>query len=150
MIKILIIVGSVKGRAWQTANAVAHVLRHQGHQVRVNDAPSVADLMQDQDEVLLVCSSTTGEGELPPELYPLFYALDAQSVDLKGRRYGVIALGDSGYRHFAQAGYLLENALYQSGAKRVGDICALDARRVENHPLAAAQWANAWVTRLAG
>jgi len=148
--KLQIIVGTVNGRAWQTANAVAHVLRHQGHQVRVNDAPDVADLLQDQDEVLLVCSSTTGEGELPDYLYPLFYALDNQTVDLKGRKYGVIALGDSGYRHFAQAGYMLENALYVSGAKRIGEICVLDARRVENHPLAAAQWANAWVAGLAG
>ena len=149
MAKIQILVGSVNGRAWQTANAVAHVLKYQGHQVRVNDDPGVPDLLQDQDEVLLVCCSTTGEGELPPNLYPLFYALDQQTVDLKGRRYGVIALGDSGYRHFAQAGYLLENALYLSGAKRVGEICALDARRVENHPLAAAQWANEWVAGLA-
>lgn len=148
MAKIQILVGTVTGRAWQTANAVAHVLNHQGHQVRVNDEPCVQDLLQDQDEVLLVCCSTTGEGELPPSLYPLFYALDDQTVDLAGRRYGVIALGDSGYRHFAQAGYMLENALYLSGAKRVGDICALDARRVENHPLAAAQWANEWVAGL--
>jgi MioC protein len=147
--KIQIIVGSVNGRAWQTANAVAHVLRHLGHQVRVNDEPSIPDLLQDQDEVLLVCCSTTGEGELPAYLYPLFYALDEQTVDLKGRRYGVIALGDSGYQHFAQAGYMLENALYVSGAKRIGEICVLDARRVDNHPLAAAQWANAWVAGLA-
>jgi len=149
MTKIQIIVGSVKGRAWQTANAVARVLNHQGHQVRVNDDPGVPDLLADHEEVLLVCCSTTGEGELPSYLYPLFYALDDQSVDLSGRRYGVIALGDSGYRHFAQAGYMMENALYTAGAKRVGEMCVLDARKVENHPLAAAQWANQWVTGLA-
>ena len=101
MAKIQILVGSVNGRAWQTANAVAHILTHQGHQVRVNDEPGVPDLLQDSEEVLLVCCSTTGEGELPAYLYPLFYALDDQKVDLTGRRYGVIALGDSGYRHFA-------------------------------------------------
>jgi MioC protein len=149
MAKIQIIVGSVNGRAWQTANAVARLLSHQGHQVRVNDEPSVPDLLQDTEEVLLVCCSTTGEGDLPDYLYPLFYALDTQSVDLQGRRYGVIALGDSGYRHFAQAGYLLENALYSSGAKRIGEMCVLDARRVDNHPLAAALWANEWVAGLA-
>lgn len=146
--KIQIIVGSVNGRAWQTANAVAHVLNHQGHQVRVNDEPGIPDLLQDPEEVLLVCCSTTGEGELPAYLYPLFYALDDRTVDLSGRRYGVIALGDSGYRHFAQAGYMLENALYSSGAKRCGEICVLDARRVDNHPLAAAQWANEWAAGL--
>ena len=148
MAKIQILVGTVNGTAWQSANAVAHVLNHQGHQVRVNDEPRAQDLQQDPDEVLLVCCSTTGEGELPRNIYPLFIALDDQVVDLDGRLYGVIALGDSGYPYFAQAGYILENALYTSGAKRVGDICTLDAKRVANHPLAAAQWANEWVAGL--
>ncbi len=148
MAKIQILVGSVGGRAGQTAKAVSYVLSYQGHQVRLNESPTPQDLLQDADEVLLVCCSTTGEGELPPLLYPLFYALDDQRVNLTGRRYGVIALGDSGYKHFAQAGYMLENALYAAGAKRVGEICTLDARKVENHPLAAAQWANAWVMEL--
>ena len=75
-------------------------------------------------------------------------ALDTPALDLRGRHYGVIALGDSGYRHFAQAGLMLENALYMAGAKRVGDICTFDAKKTPNHPLAAAQWANEWVEAL--
>jgi len=148
MAKIQIIVGTVNGKAWQTAQAVAHILNHQGHQTRVNDEPHIRDLQQDQDEVLLVCCSTTGDGELPRNIYPLFLDLDDQAADLKGRYYGVIALGDSGYRHFAQAGYMMENALYTSGAKRVGDMCLLDAKQVSNHALAAAHWATAWVTAI--
>lgn len=148
MAKIHILVGSVNGTAEKTANAVAHVLNHQGHTVRVNQNPKAKDLLEDDNEVLLICSSTTGEGELPHNIYPLYLALDDQSINLNGRYYGVIALGDSGYRHFAQAGYTLENALYSSGAKRIGDICTLDARSVSNHPLAAAMWANQWVSEL--
>jgi MioC protein len=148
MAKIQILVGTVNGTSLQTARAVAHVLNHQGHQVRVNDQPSIQHLQQDQDEVLLVCCSTTGEGELPHNIYPLYLSLDDQAVNLTGRYYGVIALGDSGYRYFAQAGYMLENALYMSGAKRIGDVCTLDAKQVANHPLTAAQWANEWVAGL--
>jgi flavodoxin len=148
MAKIQVLVGTVNGTALQTAAAVAHVLNHQGHQVRINDEPSAQDVLQHRDEALLVCCSTTGEGELPANIYPLFLALDDQAVNLEGRSYGVIALGDSGYRYFAQAGYLMENALYMSGAKRIGEICALDAKKVSNHPLAAAQWANEWVAGL--
>jgi len=144
MAKIQIMVGSVNGTAWQSANAVARVLNHQGHEVRVNDEPLAQDLLEDQDEALLVCCSTTGEGELPRNIYPLFLALDDGAVDLHDRHYGVIALGDSGYPHFAQAGFMLENALYMAGARRVGDICTLDAKKILNHPLEAAQWANEW------
>jgi MioC protein len=148
MVKIQILVGTVNGKAWQTATAVAHVLNHQGHQVRVTSEATAQDLVQDPEEALLVCCSTTGEGELPHNIYPLFLALDDQVVDIKGRRYGVIALGDSGYHHFAQAGYMMENALYQCGAKRVGEICILDAKTETNHALSAAQWANQWVNDL--
>jgi len=148
MAKIQILVGTVNGTASQSATAVAQVLNHQGHQVRVNEAPKARDLLQDTEEVLLVCCSTTGEGDLPRNIYPLFLALDDQAVDLQGRCYGVIALGDSGYRCFAQAGYMMENALYMAGAKRAGDICILDAKQVANHPLAAAQWASEWAVSL--
>jgi flavodoxin len=148
MAKIQILVGSMNGTAWQSATAVAHVLNHQGHEVRVNEEPRPGDLEEDKDEVLLVCCSTTGDGELPVNIYPLYLALDEQAVELKGRLYGVIALGDSSFQHFAQGGYMMENALYMAGAKRVGDICTLDAKLIANHPLAAAQWANEWVTNL--
>lgn len=145
--KIQILVGSVNGMALQSAMAVAHVLK--GHEVRVNEDPRHADLLQDSEEVLLVCCSTAGDGELPRNIYPLFLALDDGAVELDGRFYGVIALGDSGYRQFAQAGFMLESALYMAGAKRLGDVCTLDARKTPNHPLAAAQWATAWVDRWA-
>lgn len=146
MAKIQIIVGTVNGRAEQTARAIAHVLNHQGHQVRVNDESNPPDLLEDQEETLLVCCSTAGEGELPRNIMPLYFALDNQRLDLTGRYYGVIALGDSGYRHFAQAGYMMENALYNSGAKRIGDMFTMDAKKIKNHPLEAAHWANEWVT----
>lgn len=148
MAKIQIIVGSVNGTAEKTAFAVAQVLNYQGHEVRLNDAPTRQDLEQDGDEVLLVCCSTTGEGEVPGNLYPLFLALDDQAIEVRGRHYGVIALGDSGFRHFAYGGFLMENAFYMSGAKRIGDVCTLDAKLVTNHPLAAVQWANEWVNQL--
>lgn len=148
MAKIQVIVGTTNGTAWQTAQAVAHVLNHQGHQVRVSDEPRANDLIEDSEEVLLLCCSTTGEGELPRNIMSLYLALDDQRVEISDRLYGVIALGDSGYTHFAQAGYMMENALYASGAKRVGDIFTMDAKKVKNHPLAAAQWANEWVSHL--
>lgn len=148
MAKIQILVGTVNGTALQTAQGVAHVLRHQGHEVRLNDEPRAADLSTDPAEALLVCTSTTGDGELPRNIYPLFLALDDGVLDLAGRPYGIIALGDSGYRQFAQAGFLLEAALYRAGGRRLGQVCTLDARQVSNQPLAAAQWANGWVAGL--
>ena len=146
MSKIQIIVGSVNGRAWQSANAAAAILNKLGHQVEVNPEVELADLLRDPEELLLVCCSTTGEGELPRNLYPVYLALDDQRVNLQGRHYGVIALGDSGYTYFAQAGFLMEKVLYQSGGKRIGKVLTLDAKKETNQPLAAALWAKDWIT----
>jgi MioC protein len=147
MAKIQILVGTVGGTAWKTAQAVAHVLRHQGHAIAVNDEPRPTDL-SDPAEALLVCTSTTGDGELPRNIYPLYLALDDRAIDLAGRHYGIIALGDSGYRRFAHAGFLLEDALYGSGGRRLGQVYTLDARVEDNPPLAAARWAHDWASGL--
>jgi hypothetical protein len=40
---------------------------------------------------------------------------------------------------------MMENAFYLSGAKSIGDVFTLDAKRVANHPLVAAHWASEWV-----
>jgi MioC protein len=147
--KIQILTGSVGGRALQTAMAVAQVLNDQGHDATVNTEPTPDDLLKDPDEALLVCCSTTGKGELPPNIFPVFRALDDETVNLVGRVYGVIALGDSGHHHFANAGTVMEKALRMSGAKRVGDICILDASKITDHSLAAVEWTNEWITKLA-
>ncbi len=148
MANIQIIVGSMGGRALQCGEAAAAILRHQGHQVWVNGAPEPGELLRDPEELLLVCTSTTGQGELPPPLYPLYFALDDGALDLNGRHFGVIALGDSGYQHFAQGGLMLEDALYRAGARRLGEIFMMDARRVDNQPVAAARWALQWSEQL--
>lgn len=148
MAEIQIIVGTVNGAASKTANAVSHVLRHQGHAVWVNDEPTIADLNNIRDESLLICCSTTGDGELPRNIYPLYLGLDSQEVDLTGKTYGVIALGDRKYRNFAQAGLILENMLYMSGAKRHGEIFVINAGESGNQFVDAAMWANQWAVGL--
>lgn len=149
MADIQILVGSVKGTAEKTAQAVAVLLERLEHRVELNYAPLPADLMRDPQEILIVCCSTTGKGELPDNMYPLYNRLDDGVVDLTGRVYGAIALGDSYFREFAQGGLMMENALYRAGAKRVGEICMLDAQFDDNQPKTAMQWAVNWQVELA-
>jgi len=145
---IQILLGTVNGRALQCAQAVAVILERFEHSVEINTEPEVIDLTTRPDEILLVCCSTTGDGQLPRELFPTFLALEDGAVDLTGRHYGVIALGDRGYPQFASAGLKMEAVLYRSGAKRVGDIFLLDAQAEDNQPVAAAMWAAQWQQQL--
>jgi len=148
MAKVQIIVGSVDGHAVDVADVVRQLLQFRGHEAWMNIEPRPQHLLQDADEVLLVCTSTTGNGELPRPLYPVFLALDDQALNLRGRRYGIVALGDSSYPRFARAGFTMESALYVAGAKRVGEMCVLDAQKEDNHAKTAARWANEWSTAL--
>ena len=149
MTKIQLITGTVNGNAWRAAETVAALLRKLGHQAEVNEETAAPDLTRDAQEILLICTSTTGDGELPRNLFPAYSALDNETVDLRGRRYGVIALGDRAYPRFAHAGLLMEDALYRAGAKRIGDVLMIDAQVTENAPLAAALWARDWILQAA-
>lgn len=145
MAKIQIIVGTVEGTAWKAAQSAAVIFEKLGHQAEVNEETTPQDLLRDPAEILLVCCSTTGNGDLPRNIYPVYSALDNEVLNLSGRHYGVIALGDRGYPRFAHAGFLLEDAFYRSGARRVGEILTIDAQ-VEDRPhFAAALWAKEWV-----
>lgn len=141
---VQLIVGTVGGTAWKTAQAAAVILNQLGHSARVNEESQPKDLLN-PEEMLLICTSTTGNGELPPNIRALYSVLDDEAVQLTGRRYGVIALGDTGYPRFAHAAFLLEDALYRCGATRVGEILRLDAQVDDRPHVTAAHWVKGWI-----
>lgn len=144
MAQIQIIVGTTKGTAWKAAQSAAVILQQFGHTASVNEIAKPADLTRDPAEILLVCSSTTGDGDVPRNLYPVYACLDNEIMDLKGRQYGVIALGDRGFPRFAHAGLLMEDALYRSGARPLCDMLTIDAQTDDRPHLTSALWARDW------
>lgn len=149
MANFLIVVGTVNGHALSAAQGAAAIMDKLGHTTTINTDTRIEDLTQDTSQILLVCCSTTEKGQVPRNLYPLYQALDNQQVDLNGRYYGVIALGDSYFPpvQYAMGGISVENALYSCGGKRIGDIALLDAQEVENYTLAAAMWTQEWLKK---
>lgn len=144
MARIQIIVGTEKGTAWKAAQSAAVILEKLGHETQVNEETKPHDLMRDPDEILLVCCSTTGNGEVPRNIYPVYSVLDNEAVNLSGRKYAVIALGDRGFPRFAHAGLLLEDALYRSGARPLGSMLTIDAQVDDRPHVTAALWAKDW------
>lgn len=65
MASIRILVGSVYGGALLTARTLKKTLEPEGHRITVLEEPGLEDI-NGNDEPLLVCTSTTGQGELPP------------------------------------------------------------------------------------
>ncbi|MDQ2075216.1 flavodoxin domain-containing protein [Marinimicrobium sp. ABcell2] len=148
MSKIQILVGSVGGTASKVAEFVAQVARDNRHQVSINAAPKTEDLLRDPDEVLLICTSNTGAGDLPANVLPLYIQLNTEYPPIAGRRYGLINLGDSSYSTFGEAGQRLDEAFADLGAIRQDPPLILDASSGLDPEEEAREWAQAWLESL--
>ncbi|MGF2686563.1 flavodoxin [Marinobacter sp. DUT-3] len=148
MAAIRILVGSVYGGALLTARAIRKGLESEGHSVTVLENPALDDITSN-DDALLVCTSTTGQGEVPPNLLPFYLSLREQLPQQPGRPFGVIVLGDSSYGDtFCGAGDLLEEALYETAARKVGETLRIDALETTDPEMEALPWTRNWITTL--
>ncbi|KMQ76631.1 flavodoxin [Marinobacter subterrani] len=145
MTAIRILVGSVYGGALLTARAIKKELETEGHQATVLENPVLEDITSNE-EPLLVCTSTTGQGELPANLLPFYLALREQLPQQPGRPFGVIVLGDSSYGDtFCGAGELMTEALYETSARKVGDTLQIDALETMEPEAEALPWVRQWL-----
>lgn len=96
--KVAIVCGTVYGSAEEVARHAAALLRAAGHETLVNPRLMLPELLAFEPQALLAVTSTTGMGELPDNLMPLYAALrDGLPGELRGLPGGVIALGDASY-----------------------------------------------------
>jgi len=135
---IQIITGSMTGNADRIATQAAELLSAQGHQARINNRFSPQDL--DNDDLLLLCHSNTGAGDLPDNILPLYLHLARDFPRIAGRRYGVINLGDSSYTSFNEAGVLLDAAMQDLGAVKLGESLVFDASEDEDTDAQLRDW----------
>lgn len=149
MSRILIIVGTESGNAQMCADHLADNLPRLGHEIEVAADDDVARADLGTQEVVLICTSTHGDGELPDNLVPLAERLRGESPDLSAVRYGVIALGDQTYKAtFCKAGKDMDALLASLGAQRVGERLEIDACTQPLPDEDALNWAREWVTLL--
>lgn len=148
MTSIRILVGSVYGGALLTARTLKKELEGEGHQVTVLENPVLDDITSNSD-ALLVCTSTTGQGELPANLLPFYLDLRDQLPQQPGRPFGIIVLGDSSYGDtFCGAGDLMEEALYETAARKVGDTLRIDAMETTEPEAEALPWIRGWLEQI--
>jgi len=145
---VRIVVGTVYGMALEVAHGCVELLVELGHQPVLLGAADYGELIDDELDVVLVVTSTTGDGEIPDGLLPLYEALEQQKPALSRVRFGVVALGDSGYENFAQAGVLFAALLHNTQAKAVGEPLFIDACETADPEEVAAQWLRHWAALL--
>ncbi|MCS2147245.1 NADPH-dependent assimilatory sulfite reductase flavoprotein subunit [Scandinavium manionii] len=90
-----------------------------------------------QEKLLVVVTSTQGEGEPPEEAVALHkFLFSKKAPKLNGTAFAVFGLGDTSYEFFCQSGKDFDNKLAELGGERLLDRVDTD---VEYQP-AAAEW----------
>lgn len=95
MSSISIFAGSVYGNAQHVAEEVQTMLETEGFDSEVFTDPETSDFV-DADAVLVI-TSTTGQGDIPPNLELFFSDLQESFPLMDGKSFAVAALGDSSY-----------------------------------------------------
>lgn len=148
MAVIKVVVGSVYGNALDVAEMCSQKLTELQHSVELLRKPEVAQVVIPETEVILICTSTTGQGEIPHNLLPFYDQLQDQLPQMPTVKYGVIALGDSSYDTFAEAGYLMDSLMQQLQAQKIGDNLVIDACETMAPLEEAEPWLIEWVKGL--
>lgn len=148
MAKVYLAVGSVTGTASAVAQALAARLEEAGHSALVDAAPSVTALNDSAADAVLICTSTTGRGDLPANIAPFYVQLEEQFPLQDGRPFGVISLGDSSYDStFCAAGGLLEERFLELQASEPVPRITIDATETVTPDDDALFWLNEWIEK---
>ncbi|CAH0264497.1 flavodoxin [Erwinia aphidicola] len=144
MAEVGIFVGTVYGNALLVAEESETLLLEAGHQVKIYEDATLEEWQHYADKVVLVITSTTGQGDLPDSIAPLFHAIKDKLGHQPGLRYGVIALGDSSYDDFCGGGKKFAELLQEHGAQRVGEMLTVDACENPEPEEVTSPWVEQW------
>lgn len=146
MSAIAIIVGSVYGSAMSVAERLEEALIGAGHTVELHEEAALADL--NPEHFWLLVTSTTGDGELPGDILPLFLELQQNSGPLPQLRYALAALGDSSYEHYCGGGKQLNALLQELQARPVIDMLTVDASETLDPEEPALMWLSRFISQI--
>ncbi len=143
---LTILYGTETGNGRALAKELARAAGERGLTAKLADMADykVRQIKDEQD--LLIIVSTHGEGD-PPEPAAGFFEFieSARAPKLDAVRYSVLALGDSTYEHYCEAGKRLDRRLEELGAARLGPRVDCDVDYDES----AAGWSEQLVETLA-
>lgn len=148
MAEVGIFVGTMYGNALLVAEEAQAILSEQGHHATVFEDPEPADWTDCKEKYVLVVTSTTGQGDLPDSIVPLFQFIRDSVGYQPTLRYGVIALGDSTYAHFCGGGKQFDALLQEQSAQRIGDVLLIDASENPEPESVSNPWVEHWATLL--
>ncbi len=116
-----ILYGSQTGNSESLATDAANSAKSHGLIPVIKSMDEIEISQLAKMEYLLIITSTYGEGAMPDNAEMLWEAANSETVDLSIVNFSVLALGDTSYDLFCQAGIDWDNRLEALGAKRLFD-----------------------------
>ncbi len=127
--KVAIVSGSVYGSAEEVARHAGKLLRDVGFEVLQDSRVTLEGLQSFAPQALLFVTSTTGMGELPDNIQPVYSQIrDVLPAAWRGLPGGVIGLGDASYGDtFCAGGEQIRELFAELGVIEVQEMLRLDA-----------------------
>lgn len=133
---ITIISASQTGNARKVAEQLKNKLSEQ-HTVTLVSAADYKAKKINQEQILLLVTSTQGDGEPPEEAVNLHrFLFGKKAPSLAGIEFAVLGLGDSSYPNFCQAGKDFDQRFAELGATRLLERADCDL----DYQTTASQW----------
>jgi sulfite reductase (NADPH) flavoprotein alpha-component len=124
---INILYGSQTGNSESVANDVATAAKTHGLLPVIQGMDEIDCDALSKMQYLLMVTSTYGEGEMPDNAQLLWDQASEESAPrMENSQFSILALGDSSYDKFCQAGIDWDNRLVELGAKRIVDRADYD------------------------
>lgn len=125
-VKPLIIYGTETGNSKKIASQLLTTFKKNKIQAKAVDVFQFDKVKLEKETLILFVMSTQGEGEFPQNAVQFYEYLKTTNLDLKHVSYAVFGLGDTSYPLFCHAGVLLDEVLFEKGAKRLLPLVKAD------------------------
>lgn len=140
MERAVILVGTETGTAEDVADDLLEAISDAGMEAEILDMEEARTDAFDGSRAVVVCTSTTGDGELPENAIDIFEVLEDERPDLSGVVFAVCALGDDHYEDFCQAGRDWSALLQELGAREVIERYEIDGFPEDEDTDGAREW----------
>lgn len=148
--KVAIVSGSVYGTAEEVARYAERQLKAAGFDAWYKPRVTLEELLAFAPEAFLTVTSTTGMGELPDSLLPLYSEIRDRLPAWSGLPAAVLALGDSSYDTYCGGGELIRELYAELGLREVVEMLRVDSSETVTPETDAEPWLQAFAAALKG